>query len=62
MNKRIYRLAEVTQAFGISRASVYRLMTKNLFPRPIKIGLRAVGWDADDLNVWYSERKLGSMI
>lgn len=57
---RILRLHEVTKAVGISKASIYRLMKQNKFPRNFKVGLVASGWDLVDIELWLFERKLES--
>ena len=59
--KQIYRLKDIQHKYGISRSSVYRLVGLGLFPKPLKIGLAAIGWDADDLAAWYAERKLDAI-
>lgn len=59
--KQIYRLKDVQHKYGISRSSIYRLMGLGLFPKPVKIGQAAIGWDADDLATWYAERKLDAI-
>ncbi len=59
--KQIYRLKDIQHKYGISRSSIYRLVDLGLFPKPIKIGLAAIGWDADDLAAWYAERKLDAI-
>jgi prophage regulatory protein len=41
---------------GLKRASIYKLMHANKFPRPIKIGLRAVAWDSRAIGRWISEQ------
>lgn len=54
---RILRIQEVSHLVGLSRASLYRLMRLGLFPKSIKLGLSAVGWDSADLEKWISSRK-----
>lgn len=58
---RILRLNQVIQAIGLSRASIYRLMDRGLFPKPIKIGISAVGWPSEALDSWLTERKLATI-
>lgn len=53
---RIIRIKEVCSTVGLSRASVYRLIPHG-FPKPIRIGITAVGWDAADIDDWIAERK-----
>jgi len=33
-------------------SSLYDLMKEGLFPKPVKIGKRAVGWRKSDLDAW----------
>jgi prophage regulatory protein len=57
----ILRINQVIKISGLSRASIYRLSQLNLFPKPIKIGIAAVGWIAVEIDQWISERKFQSM-
>ncbi|MDA8883733.1 AlpA family transcriptional regulator [Planktomarina temperata] len=52
MFKKIYRLPEVITMTGLSRSSIYLRISTNEFPKPIKIGRRAVGWSEDSLIAW----------
>jgi prophage regulatory protein len=56
--KKILRLKELTCIVGLSRSSIYRLVSLGMFPAPIKIGVSAVGWDSADIDSWLTERKL----
>lgn len=40
----LMRLNEVMKAVHYSRASIYRLMKENKFPKPITLGGRSVFW------------------
>ena len=55
--QQILKIGSVVHAYGLSRATIYRLIKLGLFPKPIKIGLAAVGFDADALALWYEQRK-----
>jgi len=45
MVERFLRREAVEEATGLRRSTIYELMSKGLFPRPIKITEgRAVGW------------------
>ena len=37
---------------GLAAASCEALMAEGKFPRPVKIGRRAVGWVEEDINNW----------
>ena len=38
------RLEEVLEMCSISRSELYRQIADGRFPRPVKVGLRAVRW------------------
>lgn len=57
---RIVRLKEVIDRTGLSRSSIYRL-AEHGFPRPVKIGLAAVGWLESDINLWIAEREVAAI-
>ena len=47
---------QVEEQLGLSTSTLYRLMDKGLFPRPVRIGQRAVRWRSADLETWLSDR------
>ena len=53
----ILRRQEVEALFGISRSTIYQSMSEGRFPRPIKLGRRAVGWSKADLEQWLSDQR-----
>lgn len=53
---RILRRPEVINAVGLSTATIYRLMSENKFPKPVKLGARSVGWVETDIQSWLEER------
>lgn len=53
---RILRLAEVMRITRLSKATVYRQIHTGSFPRPVKLGPRAVGWLAGEVFEWLAER------
>ena len=52
MLKQIYRFPEVMKLTGLSRPSIYLAVSKEEFPKPIKIGRRAVGWHQNVIEEW----------
>lgn len=54
----ILRMPQVIEMTGVSRAHVYALISRDEFPRPIRIGKRAVGWVATDVEAWITTRPL----
>ena len=55
--QRILRCAEVTRRTSLSKASVYRLLHAGDFPQPVKLGERAVGWRAEEIDEWLASRE-----
>lgn len=54
--KKIYRPSEVARLLGISKSTLYSWVEKNMFPPPIKLGLRAAGWTSEQINAWINSR------
>jgi len=44
---------------GFGRAWIYQLMADGNFPKAIRIGKRAVGWDGDLVDQWVADRLEG---
>jgi prophage regulatory protein len=55
---RIVRRAEVLHLTGLSRASLYRLITQALFPAPVRLGTNSVGWRESELRDWLESREV----
>ncbi|UXJ50098.1 AlpA family transcriptional regulator [Pseudomonas citronellolis] len=53
---RILRRAEVEAKTGFKRAHIYNLMKEGKFPKALRLGVRAVGWDSAEIDAWISER------
>lgn len=45
----ILRLRQVQAACGYSRSTLYLRMAQRLWPRPVGLGARAVGWPAGEV-------------
>lgn len=56
MAQKILRRDEVEQATGLPRATIYDKIAKGIFPRPIKLGERSVGWLETEINAWQKQR------
>jgi len=51
--RRIVRFSYLVQATGLSRGSCYREMENNPeFPKKIVLGIRAIGFDADEVDTF----------
>lgn len=58
MNK-FLRLPSIQEKFGLSRSSIYKLISEELFPKPIPIGTRSVGWLEEEVETIFYARKNG---
>ena len=56
---RLERLPEVKALTSLSRAHLYSLITSGAFPRPKRVGKRAVAWVSADIDDWINSRPLG---
>jgi len=52
MNCQIFRIKTVCDITGLPKSTVYAKMLNGEFPRPIKLGRRAVGWKSEELQAW----------
>ena len=55
MIKKIYRLPDVINMTGLSRSSIYLRVSTDEFPKPVKIGRRAIGWPEDSIIAWQAK-------
>lgn len=53
---RILRRPDVEQRTGLKRAAIYAKMREGNFPKPIKLGERAVGWIEHEVEEWIAAR------
>ena len=56
MNERILRLPAVLATVGVSKGRIYAWMAEGKFPRPVRLGVRAVGWRKSEINEWLESR------
>lgn len=53
----ILRMPKLTVATGMGKTKIYELISKNNFPKPIRLGSdRAVGWLESEIEEWLQER------
>ena len=55
----VLRLPTVIRITGLGRSTIYHWMDRGLFPRPIQLGPRAIGWLAGDIDRWLLSRRQG---
>ena len=52
----IARRPKVESVTGLACSTIYEQMKKGTFPKPIKLGERAVGWRMSEINAWLEQR------
>lgn len=55
--QRIIRRHGLRAMTNLSMATIYRLIKKGDFPRPLQLSAQAVGWDIHDITAWVDRRK-----
>ncbi len=55
-SKRILRRPEVLARVGLSQATLYRLISRGVFPRPVRLSERTTGWRTDEVEGWLNSR------
>lgn len=53
----VLRRPEVKRLTGIGTSTLYALMAKGEFPRPLKLSARSVGWRESDVRLWIETRE-----
>lgn len=56
---RMLRRKEVEAITGRSRSAIYEGIAVGTFPKPVKIGARAVAWTESSIRSWLAERMEG---
>ncbi len=59
MTHKILRLPEVKSESGLSRSMVYLKITQGLWPKPVKLTTRCVGWPDHEVQVVLGARIAG---
>jgi len=55
----LWRLPAVVAQTGLSKSEIYRRMNKGTFPKPLKLGARAVAWPAAEIDAWVKSLIMG---
>jgi prophage regulatory protein len=59
MTHNILRLPAVKASTGLSRSTIYQRISQGLFPKPVSLGARAVGWPASEIAALNAARIAG---
>ena len=49
---KILRRPRVEDRTGLSRSTIYAKICANEFPKPVRLGRRAVGWLESEIDAW----------
>ncbi len=52
MQHRLIRSKEVQAITGLPKSSLHNMARDGRFPRPLKLGARAVAWREEDVQAW----------
>ncbi len=52
----ILRLPQVKARTGLSRSAIYQKATRGIFPKPVSLGARAVGWLEAEIEDWLAQQ------
>ena len=50
------RRPQVETLTGLSRSTIYAMISDGSFPKQVKIGRRAVAWREDDIHDWMNNK------
>lgn len=53
----LLRRHQVQKKTGLSRSGIYAAIREKTFPKPVKIGSRAVAWRKNEVDRWIFSRK-----
>ena len=54
---KILRLPAVLERIQLSRSTIYAMLKRGDFPQPVKLGVRARAWRAEDIENWIESRE-----
>jgi len=49
---KLIRIKDVMDRTGLARSTIYKYISEGKFPRPIKLGARAVAWVETEIDGW----------
>ncbi|WP_425267862.1 helix-turn-helix transcriptional regulator, partial [Enterobacter hormaechei] len=56
VQERFIRLPEVMHLCGLSRSTIYDLISREAFPKQISLGGKNVAWAQSEIAAWMAER------
>ena len=59
MIRKILRLPQVEEVTGESRSTIYKRISEDEFPKPVKLGAKSVGWVEEEIAA-YNEARIAA--
>ena len=53
---KILRIKQVIEMTGTSKTTIYRWLNDGVFPKPINLSAKSVGWLEADINDWIQSK------
>ena len=53
---RVLRLPRVQARTGLSRSTIYGRAAAGSFPKPVRLGVGAIGWIESEIDAWIREQ------
>lgn len=52
----VLRMPQVRELTGLPRSTLYLYVKRSQFPKPVKLGVRTVGWIKEEVEQWLRQR------
>jgi prophage regulatory protein len=52
----LIRLPRVKEKVGLGTSQIYAMMSSGRFPRPVRLGVKAVAWNSREVDAFIADR------
>jgi prophage regulatory protein len=53
----VVRMSRLVEMIGLSRSTIWKLLSEDQFPNPIRLGSRSIAWRIKDVEEWRQSRE-----
>jgi len=53
----VVRMSRLVEMIGLSRSTIWKLLSEGKFPKPIRLGSRSIAWRINDIEEWLQSRQ-----
>ncbi len=53
----VVRMSRLVEMIGLSRSTIWKLLSEGQFPNPIRLGSRSIAWRVKDVEEWLQSRE-----